>query len=78
MKNMEALDCTDLVRIIPHHSYGNQSSDCKHQENETWKEVKRSIVDGIGPGLHRRVTECLNNACANECNGILICLNRSG
>ncbi len=70
--------CTNSVRIIPHQSYGNHSSDCKNQEDETWKEAKRSIVDGIGRGAHHRVTDCLNNACANECNGILICLERSG
>jgi len=69
---------TDSVTIIPHHSYGNQSSDCKHQENETRKEVKRSIVDGIGPGAHRQITDCLNRACTDECNGILIDLDCFG
>jgi hypothetical protein len=62
---------------IPHHSYGNESKACERQEDETWKEVKGSLVNTVAYDTHYPVATRLNYAWANEYEGVLILSDQS-
>jgi hypothetical protein len=75
---MQDQECIGSETNIPHHGYRKDSSKCEYQEDQTWKEVKRSIVDAIGCSAHRRVAKCFDNPCTDEYEGVFVRFNQSG